>query len=301
MESTKDNWKMTWSMAMAFKNGQMEQGMKADGYKVRQKDMESFTIRMAIYTKVSSPMTSSMAKEFTFMLMGQSTQAIGQMACNSELAFISGPTETHTKESSETVKSMAKEHSSGTTRVITLVLGLMIWCKAKGILCGQMEEVTKANGRRIWSMAMVSINGRMEGSTRESIISIISMAGEFINGLMDRGIKDLGWMEKGTEKEDIIWKITVIVKEFGTLTRESIGKQAPSHHKMIFNKKPNEQSFDAFQIGIFNSSLSNSFHEIILFPAQIKARISNSHLISKPNPPIPCSSFITFYNITVEN
>lgn len=53
-------------------------------------------------------------------------------------------------------------------------------------------------------MERVSINGRMEGSMRESTISIISMAGEFSNGLMERGIKVLGSMAKGMEREDTI-------------------------------------------------------------------------------------------------
>lgn len=182
------------------------------------------------------------------------------MACNSEQEFINGPTETYSKESSEAAKSTAKANSSGKTRVITLVLGWTTWCRAKGNLYGQMEEVTKVNGKRIWSMERVSINGRMEGSMRESIISIINMAGEFFNGLMERDIKDLGSMAKGTEREDTIWRITAIVKEFGTLTRESTGKQAQSLHKMIFNKRPNEQSIDALSTSHLSYSSSNPIH-----------------------------------------
>lgn len=64
-------------MVMAFKNGQMEQDTKADGFKARQKDMGNFTIPMVIFTKASSPMTSSTAKEPIFTQMGQSIQANG--------------------------------------------------------------------------------------------------------------------------------------------------------------------------------------------------------------------------------
>lgn len=62
---------------MVSRNGQMEQDMKADGFKARQEGTGNFTIPMGICTKASFPMTSNTDKESIFMQTEPNTQENG--------------------------------------------------------------------------------------------------------------------------------------------------------------------------------------------------------------------------------
>lgn len=69
-------------MVMENNIGQMEQGMKESGGRIKHMEEESFGMLMVMYSMESGLMTKLMATEFIHMSMELSMKDIGKTICN---------------------------------------------------------------------------------------------------------------------------------------------------------------------------------------------------------------------------
>ena len=85
-------------MALVFKNGQMEPGMRDNGKITKHTDLESSGMLMGTSLKVSGRTTRQMARGLIRISMVRSTKVTGKMICKMDLELKPGQMDPNMKE-----------------------------------------------------------------------------------------------------------------------------------------------------------------------------------------------------------